>query len=133
MPDLLHYLHVLGSVQHRRSCLNKHSYDWDDWQNIIRVGPISLKKITNNKIQQNLIPSRSLSPCHVRNGAQRPQDYASSLHSLSPKCVQLVIIWLRSNVAAPPIQFLLSPHRCFVAGVAACPEHTRVAVHHGSV
>ena len=32
----------------------------------------------------------------------------SSRLGLSPKCVQLVMMWFRSHVAAPHIQFLLS-------------------------
>ena len=32
----------------------------------------------------------------------------SSTLGLSPKCVQLVMMWFRSHVAAPHIQFLLS-------------------------
>ena len=32
----------------------------------------------------------------------------SSMLGLSPKCVQLVMMWFRSHVAAPHIQFLLS-------------------------
>ena len=56
----------------------------------------------------------------------------SSTLGLSPKCVQRVMIWFRSHVAASHIQFLLSgyPHRCFAAGVAACPERTRLDVRH---
>ena len=37
-----------------------------------------------------------------------PSFLQCRLRSVSPKCVQLVMIWFRSHVAEPHIQFLLS-------------------------
>ena len=47
------------------------------------------------------------SSCRVCIGAQPPP--MSSLFSLSPKCLQFVIMWPRSHVAASHIQVLLPP------------------------
>ena len=79
---------------------------------LITCIPLQHFQSVPNNVQQCTTYLRSTvlvaPPCEQLRPSISPM---SSLLGISPKCVQLVMIWFRSHVAAPHIQCLFSPNK----------------------
>ena len=70
------------------------------FHNLLPTNLLSYFKKVNHHIVSAMALSHRTYPSFI--------SAMSSRHGLSPKCVQLVMMWFRSHMAAPHIEFLLS-------------------------